>query len=111
PGVVEVDDAARLVLADDVGRGVDAVLLLVALVFLVGRVAPHVGDEELADLLLEGHPAQRAFGPVRVVSAGVGRRAGVPRGRGFRTRGGSEAAGHDEQTGERRSGITVPPAS
>ena len=56
--VVEVDDAAEVVLRDHLRRRVDAEVSLVLRVDLVGGLAVDPGDEQLADLLLEAQPAQ-----------------------------------------------------
>jgi len=57
----EVDRTAQVVLADDLGGRRDAVLGDVALVGGVRVAAVDVGDEQLADLLLERHPVQRRY--------------------------------------------------
>lgn len=59
--VVEVDDAAEVVLLDDLRGGVDAEVRLVLRVDLVGRLAVDPGHEQLADLLFEGQPVQGAL--------------------------------------------------
>jgi hypothetical protein len=74
----EVDDPARPVPVDDLLGVVDAVRRAVGRhvcrVGGVDAVARHRGDEELADLVLERHPAQRPGDPVTGPRAGRGRR-------------------------------------
>ena len=103
----EVDDAADVVLLDQLLAVGDAELLLVVRdvgrVGRVGRLPVGVGDEELPDLLLERHPLDDLVDPV----AAAGRRRGrcTERGHGDRT-----CQEQQEQRSESgRSSGTVPP--
>ncbi|CAM2915019.1 hypothetical protein STAL104432_07555 [Streptomyces albus] len=60
---VEVDDAARPVLLDDLSRSRHPVQFPVPGVLGVRRLAVDLDDEQLADLLLQAHPAQQGRRP------------------------------------------------
>ena len=93
---VEVDDGTRPVLGDDLGRGVHAVQLAVARVHGLRALPVDLDDEQLAELLLQGHPRGQ-FTDLAVV--GVRR----PLGRGDRGAGEAQRRGDASRAGQGRS--------
>ncbi|WP_418605740.1 Maf family protein [Georgenia sp. SUBG003] len=88
-GPGEVEDAAEVVLLDDLGGGVDAVAGLVAGLHrrVVGRGAVDVRPGHLADELVEGHVRDDRVDLGGGGGGGRGRDGRGPRGRGGRRRG------------------------